>query len=313
LPGRLFNQPAPEIRVGACSILFSSAGERSSASYFPRASAAPSLYHDLLKRMLVVNADDFGLTRGVNQGILRAHREGIVTSTTIMAGAPAFEHAVELARAAPALDTGVHLVLWPQDDGLPQRLPAFLARALSSTISEIEANFARQVEKVVAAGIVPSHLDTHKHTHLLPKVMSAVARVARRFGITWVRRPLFARQAAAAGLRTSDYFVGMRLTGRLDQAALLAALARLRPGLTELMCHPGVCDDDLRRAPTRLKEQRERELEALTSETVRSFVRNEGIELTSFRALEEGVRRQVSGKTVMNDRPTDPGVPPVTL
>jgi len=235
-------------------------------------------------KRLIVNADDFGLTRGVNEGIVEAHRRGIVTAATLMAGAAAFAHAVELARATPSLDAGVHLVLWPDDEALPQRLPWFVARALRSSAREIEASFARQVERVIEAGITPSHLDTHKHTHLLPNVMRAMAAVARRFGIAWVRRPLLAGQVRSAGLLTPDHFLGFRLTGRMNAVSLAAALRGLRPGLTELMCHPGFCDDDLRRAPTRLKEQRQRDLEALTSDAVRDCLREEGIELTSFRA-----------------------------
>lgn len=246
-------------------------------------------------KRLIVNADDFGLTCGVNDGILRAHCDGIVTSTTLMADAPAFDHAVELARDTPSLGVGVHLVLWPGNEALPRRLLEFVTHALRMPAAEIEANFARQVERAFQAGITPSHLDTHKHTHLLPHVMGAMVRVAQRFGISWVRRPLFARQATSAGLRTPDHFVGIGLTGRLDEISLLGALRRLRPGVTELMCHPGLCDEDLRRAPTRLKEQRQREVEALTSGTVRTFIREQGIELTSYRALRGGIGGQGSG------------------
>ena len=236
-------------------------------------------------KRLIVNADDFGFTRGVNEGIVRAHTEGIVTATTLMAFGRAFEHAVELSRATPALDVGVHLVLWDGGNDLPRRLPSFVARALTRSIAEIEAEFARQVERVLAAGLAPSHLDTHKHVHLLPNVMQAVARVARRFGIVWVRRPLHARQVTAHGLRTPDHFLGIRLTGRMDAARLLRALGGLHDGVTELMCHPGLCDDELRRAPTRLKEQRQAEMEALTRPEIRALLLRDGVALTSFRAL----------------------------
>ena len=236
-------------------------------------------------KRLIVNADDFGFTRGVNEGILRAHREGIVTATTLMADGPAFEQAAEMARSTPTLDVGVHLVLWPEDGRLPLRLPSFVARALSSSAPDIEREFSRQVEKVMAAGLTPSHLDTHKHVHLLPKVMTAVVRVALRFRIAWVRRPLHARQITAHGLLTPDHFVGIRLTGRMNRERLLARLKRLRPGLTELMCHPGLCDDELRRAPTRLKQERQVELEALTSPDVRRWLEDQRVELTSYRAL----------------------------
>lgn len=244
-------------------------------------------------KRLIVNADDFGLTPGVNDGILQAHLQGIVTATTLMADAPAFEHAAGLARRTPTLDVGVHLVLWPGNEALPQRLPSFLARAMSSSVEEIEKDFSRQVEKVIAGGIAPSHLDTHKHVHLLPRVMKAVVRVAKRFGVQWVRRPLFARQASGHGLRVADHFTGYRLTGRMELPGLLAALGGLRPGLTELMCHPGICDLELRRAPTRLKEQRQRELEALTDPEARRLLDREQVELTSFRAAAENCANQL--------------------
>lgn len=241
-------------------------------------------------KTLLVNADDFGFTRGVNEGIVRAHREGIVTATTLMADAEAFEHAVELARATPTLDVGVHLVLWPGDERLPQPWSAFAKRAWKMTDREIERDFCRQVEKVTAAGLDPSHLDTHKHVHLFPKVMRAVVRVAARFGIRWVRRPIHARQVTAHGLRTADHFMGVRLTGRLDRSRLLAGLRRLRPGVTELMCHPGLCDEELERAATRLKRQRQIEVEALAAPETRSELRRLGIHLVSFRAMNVGAR-----------------------
>lgn len=235
-------------------------------------------------KLLIVNADDFGFTRGVNEGILEAHRGGILTATTLMADGGAFLHAVELARATPSLDVGVHLVLWP-DGAVPQRLPAFLGRAASMKAAEIETLFARQVEKVRAAGLQPSHLDTHKHTHLLPHVMRAVAGVARRFGIAWVRRPLLGATVRKHGLRVADHFRGIRLTGRLNRQSLSRLLERLRPGITELMCHPGRYDQDLEAAPTRLKRERQTELEALTAPEIRDILAAKGIKLTSFRDL----------------------------
>ena len=234
------------------------------------------------RKLLIVNGDDFGFTRGVNQGIVEAHLNGIVTAATLMAHGAAFAHAVELARATPTLDLGVHLVLWP-DGALPQRLPSFLSRAARMSAAEIEAEFARQVGKVQAAGLEVSHLDTHKHTHLLPHVMRAVVSVARRFGIAWVRRPLRAASVQRHGLRTADHFLGIRLTGRMNRQSLARLLERLRPGLTELMCHPGRYDQELEAAPTRLKRQRQAELEALTDPGIRELLRSRGIELSSFR------------------------------
>jgi predicted glycoside hydrolase/deacetylase ChbG (UPF0249 family) len=260
---------------------------------------------------LIVNADDFGFTRGVNDGILEAHRQGILTATTLMAGesggglrrdgagesggglrrdgagGAAFDHAVEMARATPSLDVGVHLVLW-EDSGLPQRLPSFVFRAMTMSTAAIERLFSAQVERVIQAGIAPSHLDTHKHTHTLPHVMRAVERTALRFGIGWVRRqlpPFGLLTKRPVGLRTTDHFLGLGLTGKMTRDSLAAELRGIRPGLTELMCHPGRYDAALEASPTRLKRQRQEELTALTAPEIRALLEANGIKLTSYRKL----------------------------
>jgi chitin disaccharide deacetylase len=138
-------------------------------------------------KYLIPNADDFGYTRDVNEGIIHAHRQGILTAATLMATGRAFDHAVELARQNPGLDVGVHLVLVGAD-GFPAtvaRLTGEIARGRIRIYDELSA----QVRKVRNAGLQPSHLDTHKHTHLLPPVLDAVARIASEFQIPWVRRP----------------------------------------------------------------------------------------------------------------------------
>jgi predicted glycoside hydrolase/deacetylase ChbG (UPF0249 family) len=257
---------------------------------------------------LAVNADDFGFTRDVNDGIVESHRRGILTSTTLMANAPAFDHAVKLAQANPTLDVGCHLVLigGPGVTGgsLPSSIPALL-QALALNRLPIYEELAAQVRRIIAAGIQPTHLDTHKHTHLAPPVLRAVARIAREFGIPWVRRPFdFAPIVAApfgtrlarrlmriqsprfartlAGLRTTDHFVGFTLTGRLGPAEMVRALQQLPPGFTEFMVHPGFCRDELRAAPTRLKDSRAREMEALVSPQVRRVIEDRQIVLTGF-------------------------------
>ncbi len=255
---------------------------------------------------LIVNADDFGWTRDVNDGIVHAHRNGILTATTLMAGGPAFDHAVALARETPVLDIGVHLTLLQTTSALgggplPQDIAGLLRDIVTRRI-DVYAELAAQVRKIVAAGIVPTHLDTHKHTHMLPPVASAVARIVREFGIPWVRKPFdfgltnsFAarlmrtqhsglqRKLREAGARTTDHFAGYALTGYLDEAKLLALIEELPAGTTELMCHPGFCREELRASPTRLKESREIELRALTSPKVRDALRARQIQLANYR------------------------------
>ena len=233
-------------------------------------------------RYLIPNADDFGFTRDVNQGIVQAHRQGILTATTLMATGAAFDHAVQLARENPELDIGVHLVL-VGSPGFPATLPGLL---LSLGRIRIYDEFVRQVRKVVDAGLQPTHLDTHKHTHLLPQVFNAVARIAEEFHIPWVRRRFGPfRFFPTRRCRSTDHFTGFRLTGRYDAAALAQVIRRLPEGSTEFMCHPGFCTEELRAARTRLKESRRRELDALTSPEVRAALEESNVKLARYRDL----------------------------
>lgn len=262
-------------------------------------------------KRLIVNADDFGFTRDVNLGIVQAHREGILTATTLMATGPAFEHAVGLARENPSLDIGCHLVL----AGLPG-LPGSVAElvgAIALRRTDVPAEIERQIRRILDAGLRPTHLDTHKHTHLLPAVLSAVARAAEKFGIRWVRRPFdfplsaggagvgkravsagfrvvrrrFARVLAEHGCRMTDHFAGFQITGAYDAEELARLIEALPEGTTEFMCHPGLCTAELQAARTRLKESRERELRALVSERVRAQLAAAKVELASYRDLDQ--------------------------
>jgi chitin disaccharide deacetylase len=262
-------------------------------------------------RQLIVNADDFGFTRDVNEGIIEAHRSGILTATTLMANGDAFDDAVRLARETPSLDVGIHVMLVQGRSVLdPSRaLPATVAglvRSLMRRDLPLYDEIVAQVGKLAAAGIHPSHIDTHKHTHLLPPVLEAVARVAREFNIPWVRRPFdfgtdngarVMRRTVAlgirllrphfetvlTGLRTTDHFIGFQMTGALNEGNLADTLERLPEGLTEFMCHPGRMGTELRNAATRLKESRAIELAALLSPQTRRAIEKRGIELVNYR------------------------------
>jgi predicted glycoside hydrolase/deacetylase ChbG (UPF0249 family) len=257
-------------------------------------------------KYLIPNADDFGYTRDVNEGIIHAHRHGILTATTLMATGAAFDHAVALARENPSLDVGVHLVL-VGSDGFPPTV-AHLIQQIALRRIHVYHELVAQVRKVQSAGIQPTHLDTHKHTHLLPPVLDAVSRIASEFQIPWVRRPFdlplhaggvpWQRQAvsktlgfARAGFhrvlerhrcRTTDHFAGFQLTGHYDAAELALLIRHLPEGITEFMCHPGFCTAELQAARTRLKESRRRELDALTSAEVRGAIEESNVTLTRY-------------------------------
>lgn len=269
------------------------------------------------RKQLVVNADDFGFTPDVNEGIVEAHVRGILTATTLMANGAAFADAVRLAAETPSLDIGCHLVLIGGDSlvtgrPFPQSVPQLLAALAKREIHPYE-ELAAQVRRIEDAGIRPSHLDTHKHTHLAPPVLDAVARIGEEFGIRWVRRPFdfplnalrggipWIKRATSAGMgvlrrrfhrvlerhgcRTTDHFAGFQITGHFRTAELVELLAAIPPGSTELMCHPGRCGESLRSARTRLKESREHELEALVAPETRDALRRNAIELVSYAGL----------------------------
>jgi predicted glycoside hydrolase/deacetylase ChbG (UPF0249 family) len=252
-----------------------------------------------LKR-LVVNADDFGFTADVNEGIVEAHQRGILTSTTLMANGAAFDDAVRLASQNPALDVGCHLVLigglsaLPPHQPLPSSVPHLLAAIVSRRIA-LHDELAAQVRKILAAGVSPTHLDTHKHTHLAPPVLDAVARIAQEFNIPWVRRPFeipffrrrFHRVLGRSHCRTTDHFIGFQLTGRFRAPELVQLIRDLPDGTTEFMCHPGRCRAELRNAATRLKESREQELLALISPQARQALADSQVQLVNYRLLSE--------------------------
>ena len=160
-------------------------------------------------RRLIINADDFGLTQGVNRAIVEGHEHGVVSSATLMANGGAFEDAIQRAKSTPRLSVGCHVVLV---DGLPvlpegqtptlsdkkaydgrfhESLKSFVLRAVTGQINadEIEAEATAQIRKIQAAGVAVSHFDAHKHTHMFPPVLRPLLRAARACGISAVRNP----------------------------------------------------------------------------------------------------------------------------
>jgi hopanoid biosynthesis associated protein HpnK len=270
-----------------------------------------------LPKYLIVNADDFGFTCDVNVGIVEAYQTGILRATTLMANGGAFEDAVALARANPGLDIGCHLTLVQgrsvaRPDAMLPGTVAELIRALAVRRIDPYVEMRAQIQRILEVGLRLTHLDTHKHTHLLPPVLRAAARLSAEFGIPWVRlpfdiplnggappswvvratsrslRPLRGRVRAVLarhGCRMTDHFAGFQITGRLRTQELVELIRQLPEGTTELMCHPGRCTDELRAAHTRLKESREAELEALKAPEVRAAIQEAGVRLVSFGAI----------------------------
>jgi chitin disaccharide deacetylase len=253
-----------------------------------------------------------------------------------MANGLAFDHAVRLACSAPGLGVGVHIVvldgraLAPKDqigglfgaNGLlPPNLKSLLAKIATRRVllHHLQAEMRAQISRVISSGIRPTHLDTHKHSHIHPLVMKALAGVAKEFGIVKVRlpfenasqliaqlgrtrvsslgrrtfilasrgsRPSFRRAMRDADLLAPDHFFGFLATGQLARDALVRIIRSLPEGTSELVCHPGRYDMELEAQHTRLKQSREVEFQALRDPGVKQEIVQSGVQLASYRELQ---------------------------
>ncbi|MFH9611367.1 ChbG/HpnK family deacetylase [Streptomyces sp. NPDC017448] len=286
-------------------------------------------------RLLVVNADDYGLSEGISRGILRAHDAGVVTSVSVLAVGPAVARSVAWLRERPALGVGAHLAVVGEDPPLlsAREVPtlvgrsgsfrpgwrAFMRAAVAGRVdmADVEREFRAQLDRLVDGfGLALSHLDTHQHLHLYPPVARIVARLAAERGIGAVRVP----RSAAPGPRgwvirhwsralTSRLEVAQlafpQAYGGLDEAgeltlprleALVGTLARGPAGVIEVNCHPG--------EPTAKDRARyawgyrwEEELAGLTAPSLRQTLQRLDLRLGSFRDLPSpGVRGPGAGQ-----------------
>jgi len=245
-------------------------------------------------KVLIVNADDFGLTAGVSRGILDAHRHGIVTSTTLLVNRAIPPAQVEELKAS-ALGVGVHLNLTlgaPVAD--PRRVPSLVdaegcfirdAReaAARAKADEARIELGTQIDAFRRImGRFPTHLDTHHHVGRLPPILALVLDFARALRVPVRSQDAEARRAARSlGLRTPDHFMGEAgAEAYWSRERTIEQLAVLPAGLSEFMTHPGYFDDEL--AYSRYGRQRETELAGLTDPAVRHAIRTHGIRLAHF-------------------------------
>lgn len=276
-------------------------------------------------KLLVPNADDFGLDPAINTAIAQTHTAGILTSASLLIGAAHTDPAIEFARDNPALGVGVHLCLVDgQPVASPDKVAGLIGRtgtlppnplALSALLAlgrgvelAVEVELRAQIEKFLATGLRPTHLDTHQHTHLLPSVQRIMARLAREYDIAWVRGPVeplrlslrcdchhktrtlarwsvfgtlgarCARRLRQFGLRTTNRSVGVLNAGQLTEEFLLAYLPLLPDGVAEFVFHPAT-------EPLESGYQQTGELQALCSPRVRELLERSAIQLVNFQEL----------------------------
>jgi predicted glycoside hydrolase/deacetylase ChbG (UPF0249 family) len=289
----------------------------------------------IMRRILIVNADDLGLTGGINLAISECADAGLLRSATIMANGAAFGDAIKMFGNREGFGIGIHFVLTglkpvaPAQqvagllgpDGLLPSGPLGLLRKIErdkSLRGALRHELFAQAEKVFDSGIRPTHFDSHKHVHILPAVFDVMVEIAARFSVKWVREPFepngawrffpdlkrgfkvkFLKQLAAgrvsrlarpafrsrvrrAGMNTPAGVYGISFTGLMNEDILRRLCGVLRPGLNELMTHPGVVDAELLNLRGRLVDSREKEKRLLLSAEIKGFFEKNDIVLRHF-------------------------------
>ncbi|MEI7593812.1 MAG: ChbG/HpnK family deacetylase [Actinomycetes bacterium] len=273
-------------------------------------------------RLLIVNADDYGLTEKVSRAILKAHRTGIVTSTSVLSLSPAFDRSAQWLRDVPRLGTGAHLAAVGEDPPLlsAAEIPTlvdrkgrlrlswrqFLPRAAAGRIDpdDLRREFAAQIERISSSGVTIDHFDTHQNLHLWPLVGDVVMDLGEVYGVKTIRvtrssahSPIgvtvrrlarrLERRCRARGWVFARASTGLDEAGNLDLPSMIKALHRLsasRAASAELATHPGEPGDPARQR-YRWNYLWDEELAALTSGTVIHAVKEYGFTLGTFADL----------------------------
>ena len=261
------------------------------------------------------------MSKGINKGIISAYNNGILRGAGLMPNGEAFYGAVDLALANPGFGVGIHVSLVGErciapadklpgladpDGNLPESYWEFVRRYISRRfgIDQIRAEIEAQFEMALSTGIKFTHVDSHQHLHVIPRVFDIVLDLAKSAGISTIRIPaerrrfspsargiqLFVlsllcrvcrRRAIRAGMRVADHFWGLADSGRMDEIHLTAVLKSLGPGINEVMCHPGIAD-----AATIARYgwgyRWDDEHAALVSPAIQALVDKAGIRLASF-------------------------------
>jgi len=271
---------------------------------------------------IIINADDFGLTEGINRGIIDAFSQGIVTRASIMPCAVGFNHAISLIKQNPGLNIGIHLTLVGEkpvssrdkigsllepDGALYRNHRAFLLKYFSKKIKldEISHEFECQIKKILDTGVKVNHMDSHQHLHMLPGIFELSIGLAKKYGIKNIRitrqnyltigsfrefalvamNSLSLKQhkkkLSASDICFTSNFWGFKKGGLIKEKDLLSFFDRIKPGITEIMCHPGYSDQEYMRKYSFWGYNPDEELKALTSQNVKNKLKDKGIELIS--------------------------------
>ncbi|MFQ6071051.1 MAG: carbohydrate deacetylase [Candidatus Aminicenantales bacterium] len=268
---------------------------------------------------LIVSADDFGLTEGINNGIIKSFKEGIVTSASLMANMPSFEHAVDLARRNPDLAAGIHLNLLKgrplqtiskvpslvNTEGIFHTLPEFIKRLLlrKIVIDELESELRSQIERILATGLKAAHLDSHRHFHIYPPILRVIIKLAKEYEINKIRCPLgisifipSAKELILTSLswrsrsilkknnikHNQRFFDLVKIENSQNPSIAFARFCeQLGQGVTELDCHPGFVTGELDGVEATI-HNRGKQIEILTDPSILKLLQKYEVKLISY-------------------------------
>lgn len=244
-------------------------------------------------RKIICNADDFGHSKGVNLGIIEAFKNGIVRSTTLMAGMDGFEHALVLAKDNPGLNIGVHLTLTAgksvggiyktitDEKGNFLNLSELENNIENVDLLEVEHEYEAQIQKILDAGIKVDHFDSHHHTHNLKGIINIFLKLAKKYNkkVRIYDKNLLTGEYA--NIKTTDVFVDTFFDDTVSIDSLKKIIDEHKNGSMEIMCHPAYLDYTLRNTSS-YNIKRTDELNVLTSPEILRFIKDNNIEVVSF-------------------------------
>lgn len=255
----------------------------------------------MIKR-LIVNADDFGLTRGVCEGIIETIERGIVRSTSLIANADVADYGLDLARKRSLECVGIHLnINFGRPLSRPENVPTLVDRdgaffhksklseiRATANLHELESEFELQIRKLVEAGFKPTHLNGNYDIHVFPEWRQIVFRLAKKYMLP-VRRstPELADDLQKNGLTSTDHYVSEFFGDNIiSERKMLDVVSNLKEGTTEIGTHPGLFDNELKKVSS-YTESRQREIKILTSPLVKKEIEAYSVALIGFENLKQ--------------------------
>ncbi len=247
-----------------------------------------------MKRVLIVNADDCNLTDGVTQAILKCHQQGIVSSTTFLVNLPHNPTLIRRIKKQRRLGVGLHLNITL---GCPvsalENIPSlidkegrFIKRStrmrFTPSLREVRTEYENQImlfRKIF--GRIPTHLDTHHQLHDHPKIYEVLRQVAKKYNRP-IRRSRVMKQGATSSFRTTDFWYGnLKPENYWRKRTLIKTIESLPVGVSEIMCHPGIVDDELKTISS-FTTGRQREYDLLKMPSLRHILSEQAVRLSHF-------------------------------